>query len=431
MPSQVSEISACLVEVKVQVPWDQVQQGLEETFRELSRHAKVSGFRPGKVPTQVLKQVYGAQVRGEVTANLIEKGLIAAVQEHALQIVAQPSVESPSFEEGKPLSFTAKVEVRPKVGAVDTTKLAITRPSAEVSNEDVNNEVQRLAREHAEVRVLDTPRGAAAGDLLTIDYSVTVDGEEKAELGATDRAVDLGTDKLIPELGDGLLGMIAGKTKTIEAAFAPDHGSDELAGKKAVFSVTVREIRERLLPEIDDEFAKDVSDHETLLELRLDIRKRLEAMAARRSEASLREQLVDKLVETNPLVVPPSMVHAQERMMLMEFAAMLRIDPAQIPMTEALHSQFHGRAERRVQAALLLGGIAKAQKIEVSSEEVDGKLALLAEKSGKHIAKIRADFQGERRDALESQMLEEKLMDYLMTQATIAEASATEAGSKP
>ncbi len=429
MQSEVSEISPVLMEVTVRVPWDRVQKDLDQTYRELGRSARVRGFRPGKVPRNVLQQVYGKRVDGEVMAQIVEAGLLAAVQQHALDIVAEPSVDAPALEKGKEYTFKAKVEVRPKVDEVDTSKLEIVRPSAEVDGAAIDQEIERLRREHAAVRVPEPMRPAVDGDELTIDYRVEIDGEDKPDMAAEGRPVELGADSLIPEFERALGGVVPGDTRDIEVAFADDHNREDLRGKKAVFRVHVKELREKLLPDVDDELAKDVGDYQTLLELRLKIREELETMAKRRAEAELKEALIDKLVDTNDVPAPPSMVQAEERRVLTELMQLFKMTGGGPGLDPSILGNIRERAERKVKAAILLGALARKQGFEVTPAEVESRLAEIAETSGKHIAKVRVEYQGERAAALESQLLEEKLMDYLGREATDPGRSPGRGGS--
>ena len=430
MSSEVTELSPVLVEVKVEVPWDEVAKGLEESYARLQKSAKLRGFRPGKIPRNVIKQMFGPQVKGEVPQQLVERGIVAAVEKHSLSAVAVPSVDAKPFEDGKPLAFTAKIEIRPKVDAVDVSKLEIERPSAEVKDADVDREVERLRLENAEVRVPDPPRPSKKGDILTVDYVVTIDGEKKDDLAATDRPIEVGSDRLLPEFVEGLVGVSVGETKPLEVKFADEHGREDLRAKAGIFEITVKEMRERNLPEIDDAFAKDCGDFATMLELRLDLRKKLEEVAKRRVESELKEKVVDKLVDTNPVPVPPSLIEQQEQAMMREFASFLRMAGGDIPMTDELHKTMHERAERKVRAAILFGEIAKKESLSVLPEDIDKKLGEIAERTGKHIAKIRVEYQGDRREQLESQILEGKILDYLLSQARISDAPAAGAEEK-
>ncbi len=277
MQSEIREISPVLFEVTVEVPWERIQKDLNDTYREIGKTARIRGFRPGKAPKNVVQQVYGRQVKAQVTGTLVEQGLMQAVQEHELHIVSQPEMErAPELQQGKPLTFKAKVEVRPKIDKVLTEGIAAWRRPIDLPTEEIDAEVERLRHQHAEIQVPDPMRPAQEGDLITIDYEVSVDGEVKEQLGAKSRQVEIGDAQLLPALKEGLLKMQPGDEKTIEVAFEDDHPNQDLRGKTAVFTVTAKELHEKLLPELDDEFAKDCGDYETLLELRLEIRKRLE-----------------------------------------------------------------------------------------------------------------------------------------------------------
>ena len=420
MQSDVSHISPVLVEVKVEIPWDRVNQNLNAEYTKLGRTAKIRGFRPGKVPRHVLKQLFGKQIDAEVTGTLVEEGLMAAVQKHALQIVAQPTVEDPSpIKKGEPFQFTAKVEVRPTIDSIVLDGLEVWQPKNEIKDEAIDAEVERLRKQHADLREPDPMRPAKDGDQLTIDYRLLVDGEPLEDFAQEGRDVVLGEGDILDELNAGLQGVQPGETRNIELPFPDDHPNEDLQGKTGVFEVKVTALRERLLPAIDDELAKDCGDFETYLELRLDIRKRMQETADQRSQAELKEKLIDKLIDINDVPVPPSMIRQQQQQMLyemMQFAQMLgqQMGPDQLEGMEE-------RAERRVKAGILLGALARIEGLEVDEAAFDAKLMEMAEQSGKHIAKLRVEYSGERRESLLNQILEEKIMAFLQTKATVHE----------
>ncbi len=427
MQSEIREISPVLVEVTVEVPWDRVQKDLNDTYKEIGKTARVRGFRPGKVPRDVLKQMYGREAAAQVTGTLVEQGLMHAVQEHELHIVAQPQMdEAPELEKGKPLTFKAKVEVRPKIDKVAIDELEAWRSPIEIPNQDIDAEVEGLRNQHAAIQTPDPMRGAREGDLITIDYSVSVDDETKDELGAKDRQVEINDEHLLPALKDGLVGMLPDQEKTIDVAFEEDHPNPDLRGKTAQFAIKAKQLHEKLLPELDDEFAKDCGDYETLLELRLKIREGLENNAKQQSEARLKDQLIDSLIEHNEIPVPPSMVQQQQQMMMYEMAQFMQMAGQQGAPGADFFSGIEERARRRVQAGILLGSLARQEGIEVTEADLDAKFEEIAERTGKHIAKVRADFQEAQRDQLESQLLEEKVMALLTKRAKIIEGERPE-----
>lgn len=422
MQSEIREISPVLVEVTVEVPWDRVQKDLDETYRELGKTARVRGFRPGKVPKNVMRQVYGRQVAAQVTGTLVEQGLMQAVQEHELHIVAQPEMdEAPELEKGKPLTFKAKVEVRPKIEEVHTGELEAWQKPIDIPNEDVDAEIEKLRHQHAEIQAPEPMRGAQPGDLMTIDYTVSVDGELKEGLGAEGRQVEIDDDHLLPALKEGLIGMKPGEDKKIDVPFEEDHPNPDLRGKTAQFDISAKALHEKHLPELDDEFAKDCGDYETLLELRLKIREGLEEAAKQRAQAELKDQLIDSLIEHNDIPVPPSMIQQQQQMMMYEMAQLMQYAGQQAAPGADFFAGIEDRAKRRVQAGILLGSLARQEGIEVTEADLDEKFEEIAERTGKHVAKVRADYQDAQRDALESQLLEEKVMALLAERAKIHE----------
>ncbi|MFO0693625.1 MAG: trigger factor [Polyangiales bacterium] len=420
MQSQVSEISPVLVEVKVEVPWDQVHRDLETGFTKLARTAHVKGFRPGKVPVQVVKQLFRAKVENDVVGAFIEKGLLAAVEEHKLMLAAQPEVDAPEITKGEPLSIKARVEVRPKIEKVEIAGLSVYRSLDAVKDADVDAEVERLRTQHADIQVPDPMRPAKEHDVLTIDYAVSIDGEDKPEMKAEDRQVELGGGRLLPEFEKALLGAVPGDSRVAEVTYGEDAQAESLRGKTAKFSITVKELKEKVLPELDDEFAKDCGDYETLADLRAKLRKQLEDAAERRSETAVKDQLVDKLVEKNPVPVPPSMVKNQKQQMMYEFAQFLQFAGAG-GLSPEMFDGIDERAERRVRAGLLLSAIARLENLDVTEADVEAKFEELSKQTGKHVAKIRVDYQGERRETLESQILEGKIMAFLRGKAELLE----------
>lgn len=412
--SSVSRLSPVLVELAVQVPWDLVRGELDKSYGKLQRTAQLRGFRKGKVPRQVLRQFFGAQVESEVTSTLIQAGLFEAVKEHQLTVVAAPTVEPERIVDGAPLAFKAKVEVRPQVEELKIDGLPVKTPTFPVDDAQVEAELERLRGEHADLVSPDPARPARAKDRLVIDYEVTIDGEKKPDLGATAKPVDLGDGSLLDALETGLTGVSEGEEKDIDVPFPADHPSERLRGKTARFHVTVKELRERRLPDLDDEFAKDVGDHESLDALRADIRRRLEMASASQERSALREALVDALCDTHPIPLPPSLVAQQEA-----------------AMTRAIQQSFRGRvpideetirkgAERKVRAAILFGEVAMQHGLRVEQADIDARLQIMAAAKGKHVAKLRAEYADqEKRETLESDIMHEKIAELLESKASI------------
>jgi len=422
MQSQVDQISPVLVEVKVEVPWAKVNENLEGAYRNLQRTAKVRGFRPGKVPRNVVKNLMGKSVEREVAERLMEEVLAEAVKEHALVPVSIAHMDSSVIVEGQALNLRARLEIRPKVENVDLSALSVERKLEPVSEEDVTREVERLRQENAELVAPEPARPARDGDVLTVEIEVSVEGQPRPDLSSGESRAELGSDRLLTEINDGLVGASIGEQREIQLTFPDDYGHEALRGKPAEFKVRVKDIQAKELPAVDDEFARDL-EHESLEALRADIRKRLEEAAGRRADSQLREAIIDKLVDSNPIPVPPSLVERQQQAILAEFRQLQQMLGRELPLDQLTQQQMHARAVRKIQAGILFSTIAEQQKVDVGDAEVEAKLKELADQSGKHIAKVRAEYQGERRNWLTSQILHDKLLEYLLSRATITDAS--------
>lgn len=422
MQSSVQELSPILVEIKVEVPWDDVKKDIEEGYARVQKTARLRGFRPGHVPRNVVRQMFGAQVKQEVIAGLVEKGLLDAIQKNNIEAVATPSVEPSPLTDGQPLSFVAKVEVRPKIESLALDDLLVEKVSTEVADQDVSQEVERIRREHSTIATPEPARASKSGDVLTVDYTVAIDGEDKPAMAATDRTMELGEGRLLDDLEKGLTGVSVGDDKTIDVKLADDHASEELRGKTATFKVKIKELKERILPEVDDELAKDAGDYKTLLELRLDLRKKLEAQAKSRADGAIRDRIVDALVAKNAIPVPPSLIDREARNMLRELMQIFQATGQMPGLDDEMLSRIKERAERKLRAAFLFSEIARREKMEVKPDDVDARLAQIAERTGKHLAKVKVDWAGDRRDELASQILEEKILDYLKAKVRIVDA---------
>jgi trigger factor len=423
MQSQIKQISPVLIDVTVEIPWEEVSKELDSAFRKLQQSARIRGFRAGKVPLNVVRQMMGKAVKSEVRNTLVQEGISNAINEHELELIAiQDMNEASEVSDGKPLTFTAKFEVRPKIESIDLSDLEVEKEIEEVSDENVNQEIERLREQHADLIVPDPVRPSQKGDLLTLDYTVTVNGEEKPDLGGVDRQLEVGMGRLLKQLDEGLLDLKPDETKTISVDFPDDFARKELQGVRGEFAVTVKEIKEKKLPDLDDEFAKDLS-FESLDAMKLSIRNRLEEAAQKRADTQVREKIVDKLIDKNPVPVPPTLLEKHEKAMRETFISFQQYAGMETTLDDETETELRKRAERKVRGALLLGQIARDEQMEITDENVEQKLEEMAKLTGKHVAKLRADYTDRMRENLVAEMMEEKLMAYLVSKATIRETA--------
>jgi trigger factor len=422
MQVQVARISPVVVELAVEVPADAVNQHVEKAYVTLQRKARVRGFRPGKAPRQVLAHLYGPQVATDVVNAIVNDTLPKAISANRVQPINQPQVEPGKFEQGSAFTYKARFEVQPDVGEVAYEGLELQRPAETATPEAVAEQLELLRRQHAQVRVPDPPRPALKGDVLTIDFSLAVNGSIVPDAGAEGIQVELGANQLLPELDAGLIGATVDEARDIEAPLLESHPRKELAGKIGQFHVKVKDLKERVLPALDDEFAKDVGNFQTLVELRADVHTRLEKLLNDRAESLLAEQVVERLNATNPLDVPPSLVEQQCRLMEADIVQSARRNGRQVTKEDfqKIHGQVHAEAERKVRAGLLMAAIARKLDLKVSEDDIQKGIEELAADTGKNVAKVRAEYgDPQRRQILIGMILEDKVLDIIESKANI------------
>src|SRR6187402_1263266 len=311
MQVNVQRLSPVLVEFDVEIAVDRVKSEVEKAYTSVAKTARVSGFRPGRAPRKVLAHLYGPRIAADVAQRLVDETYPQAISEQKLQPVTDPAIEPRRLEEGKAFGYKARVEVLPLIESVKYDGLEATRAKVEVSPEQVNERLDQLRRSHSTLEPPKAPRASQTGDVATIDFTLSVNGNVVDDAGATDFQAELGGGQLIPEIEQALLGKNIGDQGEAKVDMPAQHPHPKLAGKSAVFALTLKALKERVLPTADDEFAKDVGDFETLAALETNIREQLEKQAHEASENALAEGLVLELVKQNPIPVPPSLVERQ------------------------------------------------------------------------------------------------------------------------
>jgi trigger factor len=434
MQVQVARISPVLMELAVEVPADAVKAEVEKAYSNLQRKARVRGFRPGKAPRQVLAHLYGPQVASDVANAIVSETLPKALSENNVQPVNQPRVEAGKVENGSAFSYKARFEVSPEIPDVVFEGLELVRPLTVAGEAMVDEQIELLRKSHARLEPIDPARPATKGDVVTIDFTLSTDGSELKDGGGEGVQLELGSGQVLPELDAALMGKSVDDTFEVAATFGDTHPRAELKGKSATFNVKVKDIKQRVLPALDDEFAKDVGSFETLVELRADVHTRLEKMLKDRADSVLAEQIIDKLNEKNNLDLPPSLVEQQCRMMeieLLQNAKRMGRQPTQEDFAK-VHHQVHADSEKKVRAGLLMAAIAKKMSLQVTDDDIRQGIEELAAESGKNVAKVRAEYNDpQRRNILIGMILEDKVLNIIESKAVIQDGESTgQAGSE-
>jgi len=424
MQVNVQRLSPVLVEFDVEIAVDRVKSEVEKAYISVAKTARVSGFRPGRAPRKVLAHLYGPRIAADVAQRLVDETYPQAISEQKLQPVTDPAIEPRRLEEGKAFGYKARVEVLPLIENVKYDGLEATRAKVQVSPEQVSERLDQLRRSHSTLQPPKEARPSQKGDVATIDFTLSVDGAVVDDAGATDFQAELGGGQLIPEIEAALLGKSIGDQAEAKVDMPAQHPHPKLAGKSAVFALTLKDLKERVLPEADDEFAKDVGDFETLEALTKDISGTLEKQSKEDSDNKLAEQLVIELVKANPVPLPPSLVERQMRVTEQEILQRARSQGQKATgVGEELRSQIQQDSEVKVRAGLLMAEIAKTEGIQIGDAELEEGLKELAEQTGKNVAKLRVEYRDQKkREMLIGMILENKVLDIIEAKAKISEA---------
>ncbi len=420
MEVQVQQLTPVLMEFSVTVETDRVKKELDRAYGDLQKRAKVKGFRPGKAPREVLAHLYGGAVLSDVANKLVSETLDKALSEKNVQPLSQPRVEVESAAPNAELKYKARFEVRPEIADLKWEGLEAEKPKLVVTDDDVNKAIEGLRKAHATLTAPEPARPAKDGDVVTIEFVATVDGKElDSGKGIT---AELGEGKLVRELEDGIRGASAGEAKDVDVTFPENHANPALRGKTAKFHVTVTEVKERTLPDLDDEFAKDVGEYETLQALKDDTRAKLEKQLADQAEQTLVTNLVAALVNANKVESPPTLVQQQMQLTLQELRMQARRGGQNLQVTPELERQLQVDSEVKVRAGLLMAEIAKLNNITVDDKDLEKGLQELAEETGKNVARLRAEYRDpQRRQMLIGMILEDKVLDLLIEKANVKE----------
>jgi trigger factor len=428
MQVTVEDVSSVKKVLHIEIPENRVVKELDSAYATLKKTAKVKGFRPGKTPRSVLERLYRKDVAADVTSRLIQESFADALKETALDIVGSPSIDPPPLEGKGPYAFAATVEVRPRIGDIDFKGLELKKNLYQVGDEQVEAQLKMLQKGVATLRPVDPPRPAQDGDAVLIDYEGFVDGNPLAETQRTENyTMHIGRGQISPELDAGIVGMSAGDSKDIEVTFPPDHFNRKLAGKKVTFAVTLKDVREEILPEIDDAFAKQVSKFESLEALREDIRRHLQSGYDKRAEQEINEQCFTALIEKTDFEVPEVMVAHELEGILTDAERSFSYRNTSLEemgyTREGLADRYRPVAEKQVRRHLILSRLIEQEGLTLSGEELDAGIRGISESYGQPFEELKKYYESDKNqlEYLKHTLLEKKALTLIIDSSRIEE----------
>ena len=420
MKVEVEELGACKRRLQVEETPEVVREAWEQAFSRIQKQARLPGFRKGKVPRSMIKIHFADDVRQEVARHLIPDVYRQALAETQIKPVEDPDLQEVRLEEDAPLVFSAVVEIKPQIALGAYAGLAVSHTPKPLTDEEVDEALNQIREQHAEFRAVE--RAADIGDLVIVDYTLTPEGQEpRSETGY---GFVIGQSQVLPEIDEAVIGLVPGGTRETHLRFADDHRNEALRGKSGAASVTLREVKEKILPALDDEFAKTVGAFENLDALRAEVRKELDARRERENRQELEEKIVDALLGAHDFQVPEALVlrqvshtveHARERVRRQG------VDPDKLPWDyQKLLADLRPGAEKSVRRTLLLEAIAEKEALAPGDADIDAEVERIAQASQRPAPAVRSMMeQSGDLDGLRFSLRERRTLDFLIERAQV------------
>lgn len=429
MKTQVEKVSNLGRKLSIEVPAALVSSTMDRFFQGVQKEAELKGFRKGKAPIAMIKSLYSDRVKMDVTQELLKMGFTKGLQEHSLDPVDYPEFEFDEVIEGKDFNFSANFEVRPQVELKSYEGVAIEKQIFSVDDKELDSILQNIRQSRATTEDVTENRAAQLGDIAVIDFKGIVDGQPLERGDGTDHPLELGSKSFIEGFETGIVGMTVGETKTLNLNFPENYHAD-LSGKAVQFEVSLKKLRTKVLPELNDELVQSISGGQgSIDDLKANIMKDLEERQNKKTEESLKENLLKKLVELNPLDIPQSLVREQKKLLVEDMKKQMANDGVNeedfASYKDKWDAEFEKTATQMIHVAYLIDAIAEQHKLHCSKEDVDAKFDEYAKQTGIDIGRIREFYsKAESMNRLVHKVTEEKVLGYLISKAKITEVPA-------
>lgn len=391
-----------MVKLVIESTAEEFEAGLNTAYNKNKSKISLPGFRKGKAPRKMIEKMYGAEVFYEDAANsIIPDAYAKAADECGLELVSQPKINVTQLEAGKPFIFEAVVATKPEVELGQYKGVEVTKADTDATDADVEEELKRVQEQNSRT-VAVTDRAVKDGDNTVIDFEGFVDGVAFEGGKGTDYPLTIGSHSFIDTFEEQIIGMNIGDEKEINVTFPEEYHVDELKGKPAMFKVSVKEIKEKQLPELNDEFAQDVSDFDTLAEYKDDLKNKIADRKSREAKAKQEDEAIAKIIESSKMDIPEAMVNTQVNRMLEDFAQRLQMQGLSVEQyfqytgvtAEKIIEDMKPEAVKRIQSRLVLEAVVKAEGLTASEEEFQDELNKMAEQYKMEIEKVK-EFMGE------------------------------------
>lgn len=438
MSLQLERLENNMAKLTIEVPAEELEGAIEKAYQKNKRKISIPGFRKGKVPRKMIEQMYGKEVFYEDAANdLIPSAYEKALDECEEEIVSSPKIDVTQIEGGKPFIFTAEVALKPEVKLGKYKGVKIDKIETEVTDEEVDAAVDKERENNARTISVED-RAVKDGDMTVIDFEGFVDGVAFEGGKGENYPLTIGSGAFIPGFEEQLIGAEIGKETEVNVTFPEDYHAEDLKGKAAVFKCTVKEIKEKELPELDDEFASEVSEFETLAEYKEDLKKKLSERKEAEAKSQKENAVIEAIITDSEMDIPEAMLETQIRQMEDEFAQRIQMQGLSLEQyfqftglnEQMMIEQIRPQAEKRIQSSLVLEAIADAEKFEVTEEDLEKEYARMAEIYQLEVEKVKERLDDYHIGQIKKDIAVRKAVDFVVENAKEGKAAAKSAKAK-
>jgi len=415
MNISVVDVSANQKKLQVEIPANKVQKELDSKYRDLGKQARIKGFRPGKVPRGILKSYYGKSVENEVSNQFIQDTFAEALSQADLKPLVEADVSEMRFEDDGSFIYTATVDVSPPFEVQGYKELQIDKPPIEVTEEQIKAELQRLQEQHGEVRTLESDRPVQEGDVVVIDFTPWTDAGIFEKGKTTDYMLEVGKKSLHPDFDEKVVGHQTGESFSFELDYPEDAPTPEIAGKRVRFEVSIKELKEKVLPELNDEFAQGLGDYETLDALKDETRDRLSKQQEQKATSEIRQQIIDQLVGKVEMELSDKVIEREVDQLIgllqHQFQSQgLKVDAGRFNTPE-IRAEYRPQAEKNVRWRLISQRLAELEDINLRDEELEEIYQEIARLLRTNVEKVKQEYEN---SSIVEQSKESKLQDKIL-----------------
>ncbi len=421
---KIEDLSPIKKKISLEIPWDEVKNELNTVYHEVSKKAKIKGFRPGKIPRKILETYFKDQAETEAATNIVNKYYWQTLEERGIIPISQPEIKQDGIKQDADYCFSASFEIEPELEPKGYKGLELEKEEIKVTDDDVKKRIDEIKQMFATMEEVTEDRQVVQGDFVVIDFAGSLDGQAYDELKSENYFLEIGSGKFVPGFEDQLIGLKKGETREINVTFPESYHENKFAGKEVIFKVTVNGIREKKLPENDENLVKNFEKYNSFEDFQNDVRKSLEEKVEQMAKMNLQNSITDALIKENDFEAPSALVERQIYYMMADTQQRMitaGIDEQSVmDFTLKMRDKYKDDAEKIVKSFLLIKKIAEKESLIAEEQDVERYLQDLAVKSGRDYESLKKMYDDEKKkDSLTMELMQKKVFDFIEKNANI------------